>query len=113
MACGTGGGQDASGFHVFDRLKATSHRPAARAWVDGTYLQKVGVPQQGLRRVFQAIGGEAYFSEYVTLDVAGHGLRISMPTCEACGATIATGRGKRIESGQLLCDGCLPYFRRA
>lgn len=33
--------------------------------------------------------------------------------CEACGASIATGAGKRIESGQLLCDGCLRCFRRA
>ncbi len=34
------------------------------------------------------------------------------PTCEACGALIAIGGGGRIESGQLLCDGCLRYFRR-
>lgn len=33
--------------------------------------------------------------------------------CEACGIIIANGRGARIESGQLLCDGCLKYFRRA
>ncbi len=35
------------------------------------------------------------------------------PTCDACGAIIAIGRGGRIESGQLLCDGCLKYFHRA
>ncbi|HUV63504.1 MAG TPA: hypothetical protein VMW24_06365 [Sedimentisphaerales bacterium] len=35
------------------------------------------------------------------------------PTCEACGTILANGRGERIESGQLLCDGCLKYFHRA
>ncbi len=30
--------------------------------------------------------------------------------CEACGATIKKGRGKRIESGQLLCQTCQKYF---
>jgi hypothetical protein len=35
------------------------------------------------------------------------------PTCEACGTTIAKGRGGRIESGQLLCDKCLGYFHGA
>lgn len=38
---------------------------------------------------------------------------VPTPTCEACGTTITKGCGKRIESGQLLCDGCLKYFRRA
>jgi len=36
-----------------------------------------------------------------------------MPACEACGAIITKGTGRRIESGQLLCDGCLRYFRKA
>lgn len=36
-----------------------------------------------------------------------------MTTCEACGTIIPAGGGKRIESGQLLCEGCLKYFRRA
>jgi integrase len=30
--------------------------------------------------------------------------------CEACGAKIAGNSGKRIESGQFLCDECLSYF---
>lgn len=34
------------------------------------------------------------------------------PTCEACGTMITEGRGRRIESGQLLCETCLKYFRR-
>jgi integrase len=38
---------------------------------------------------------------------------VQAPTCEACGTILANGRGERIESGQLLCDGCLMYFRRA
>jgi integrase len=33
-----------------------------------------------------------------------------MKTCEACGAKIAGKSGKRIESGQFLCNECLKYF---
>jgi integrase len=32
-------------------------------------------------------------------------------TCEACGAISASGDGRRIESGQFLCNKCLEYFR--
>ena len=31
-------------------------------------------------------------------------------TCEACGTMFATGRGRRIESGQFLCHKCLEHF---
>lgn len=34
-------------------------------------------------------------------------------TCEACGMIIKKGRGKRIDSGQLLCNKCLQYFHRS
>ncbi len=35
----------------------------------------------------------------------------SIQKCEACGAKITTGSGKRIDSGQLLCQDCQKYFR--
>lgn len=38
---------------------------------------------------------------------------VPAPICEACGTMLAKGCGRRIESGQLLCDGCLRYFQRA
>lgn len=34
-------------------------------------------------------------------------------TCEACGAIVTRDRGRRIESGQLLCNECLKYFHKA
>ena len=33
-----------------------------------------------------------------------------MKICDACGTKIATKKGKRIDSGQFLCDECLSYF---
>jgi hypothetical protein len=38
---------------------------------------------------------------------------VSKQTCEACGARISNGKGKRIDSGQLLCQTCLMFFRTA
>ena len=38
---------------------------------------------------------------------------VSKQTCEACGAKISKGKGKRIDSGQLLCRDCLMFFRTA
>lgn len=47
-----------------------------------------------------------------TLDGPGAKDPVQTPTCEACGTIILAGGGKRIESGQLLCKGCLQYFQK-
>jgi len=59
-----------------------------------------------------AAGGGEKQPEQVSREATGMDPE-QTPTCEACGAVIARGRGGRIESGQVLCDGCLRYFRRA
>jgi len=55
-----------------------------------------------------AVGGDATqpAGEPTSMDLK------QSPACEACGTIITNGRGRRIQSGQLLCDGCLRYFHR-
>ncbi len=95
-----------------------------------TYVQQLYQAEQDLRYVQEQAGYASRRSigqlVKTCLDVTGGGANQpeqssggltdmdprQTPTCEACGATIATGAGSRIESGQLLCDGCLRYFRR-
>jgi len=38
--------------------------------------------------------------------------RRSVARCEACGKRLAAGRGEKIDSGQLLCPGCIRDLRR-
>ncbi len=95
-----------------------------------TYVQQLYQAEQDLRYVQEqagyasrrsigqivktcrdAAGGGANQPEQAGSGIAGMGPE-PMPACEACGALIAIGGGGRIESGQLLCDGCLRYFRR-
>ena len=46
-------------------------------WLDGGCVQRVKVAQQKLRRVLEAVSCNSRFLEYVTFDIAGHGLCIS------------------------------------
>jgi hypothetical protein len=61
---------------VFDRSKAENHRPGFEVLVDCACVQKAEVPQDSLRGVLEAVGGEPRFGEDMTLDIAGHGFRI-------------------------------------
>jgi hypothetical protein len=73
MARGTGawGGYRA----VFGRPKAESRRPVVAVRVDGTYVRRAGVSQQGLRRSLETIDGESPFVEDATFDNAWDSLR--------------------------------------
>ncbi len=95
-----------------------------------TYVQQLYAAEQDLRYVQEQSGNMSRRSiaEVVKTcrDAAGGGANQpeqasggltgmdpgQTPACEVCGALIAIGEGGRIESGQLLCDGCLRYFRR-
>ena len=96
-----------------------------------TYIQQLYHAEQDLRYVQEQAGymSRRSIAEIVKIccDAAGDGANQpeqagnklagidpwQTSICEACGATITKGTGRRIESGQLLCDGCLRYFRRA
>jgi len=72
------GGHRASGVHVFGGLKADSLQPVTRIWVDSGHVENSGVTQQdGLRRDLEAVGREPCFDKDMTLDIVGHGLRVS------------------------------------
>ena len=62
---------------VFSRLTRENHRSALEVWADSVCVEKVGVTQDRLRGVPEAVGGEPCFPEDVTFDIAGHGFRIS------------------------------------
>ncbi len=57
-------------------------------------------------------GGSADLAEQATTEQIGRDSELTQ-TCDACGAKVAAGSGKRIESGQFLCDECLKYFHTA
>jgi hypothetical protein len=60
---------------VFGRPKAESRRPVIAVRVDGTYVRRAGVSQQGLRRSLETIDGESPFVEDATFDNAWDSLR--------------------------------------
>ena len=62
---------------MFARSKVENRRPADRVWVDGICVVKAEAPQQKLRGVLQAIGGEPRFGKDMTLDIVGYGLCVS------------------------------------
>jgi len=71
-------GEGVTSFNLFDRLKPGNHRPAAGVWVDSGRVEKSGVAwEDGLRRVLQAVGREPCLGKDMTLDIVGHGLRVS------------------------------------
>jgi len=95
-----------------------------------TYIQQLYQAEQDLRYVQEQAGysrrrsiaevvktcRDAAGGDVNQPEQAGNGLAGMVPgqtpMCEACGTIITKGTGSRIESGQLLCDGCLRYFRR-
>jgi len=57
---------------VSGRSKAKGGGSAVRAGADGTYVRRVEVPQQELRRGFQGVGNESCLGEDMTFDIARH-----------------------------------------
>ena len=78
-----------------------------------TYVMCLYDNEQDLRYVQEQAGytNRRSIARYVNLN---HTEKILKTTqiCEACGTTIKKGKGKRIESGQLLCQACQKYFHR-
>jgi len=63
--------------------------------------------EQDLRYVQQLAGYANYRALYkYIIDKKAESIQI----CEACGNKIIDGKGKRIESGQLICHKCQKYF---
>lgn len=74
-----------------------------------TYVMHLYETEQDLRYVQEQAG----YTNCRTLYKYVNNSNIEIiQTCDACGAKIKKGKGKRIDSGQLLCRRCLKYFHR-
>jgi integrase/recombinase XerD len=88
--------------------------PLSPAVLRHTYVIRLYNAEQDLRYVQDQAGYTSYRSiaPYLNSDQADK--NVEMPQiCEACSAKIVPGCGKRIESGQFLCQDCLKYFRES
>ena len=77
-----------------------------------TYIKRLYDVEQDLRYVMKQAGYAncRTISKYVKIDQMVQDSK-TKKTCDACGATTKKGKGKRIESGQILCNDCLSYFQ--
>ena len=74
-----------------------------------TYVKHLYDTEQDLRYVQEQAG---YVNCRTIYKLANNGNIETSQKCDACGAVIKKGSGKRIDSGQLLCRKCLKYFPR-
>lgn len=75
-----------------------------------TYIKHLYDTEQDLRYVQEQAG---YANSRALYKLVTNGNIITSQKCDACGATIKKGSGKRIDSGQFLCNKCLKYFHRS
>ena len=91
-----------------------------------TYIHQLYEAEQDLRYVQQQTGYTRARSVAEQLKIrspqdtwktgsatrAEQGAMEPKPVCESCGAAVPGDGGRRIESGQLLCNECLKYFHK-
>jgi integrase/recombinase XerD len=95
------------------RIEANSGiGPLSPAVLRHTYVIRLYNTEQDLRYVQDQAGYTSYRSIAPYLNSDRDDKEVEVPQiCEACSAKIVPSCGKRIESGQFLCQDCLKYFR--
>ena len=111
-------GNPISYFSLYCKIKkietSSGISPLSPAILRHTYVMRLYNVEQDLRYVQDQAGYTNHRSifPYINPDETIKDLDVPQ-ICEACSAQIQQGRGKRIESGQFLCQDCLGYFQRS